>query len=115
MVLDEPIKLKDKGHQMYYEHTRLAVGTELFNRYQKPEPNPDGIEDDLPGYLLWMTREVGNMSPDIPGSLKAARWIGRILRCCEELFEDWDNARSRDLIREDKALGNHLPEEGRCQ
>lgn len=47
-------------------------------------------------YLLWMCDEIEKMTD----SLKAARWIGYVLRMVEEL-NFWDNNVSRDYIRED--------------
>lgn len=52
-------------------------------------------------YLLWMCDEIEKMTD----SLKAARWMGYVLRMVEEL-DFWDNSISRDYIREDVTNGN---------
>lgn len=52
-------------------------------------------------YVLWMCNEIKNMTD----SLKAARWIGYVLRMVEEL-EFWDNGVSRYYIRQDVNNGN---------
>ncbi len=54
-------------------------------------------------YLLWMCNEITNMK-DI---LKAARWIGYVLRMVEKL-NFWNNNISRDYIREDVRVGNDV-------
>lgn len=47
-------------------------------------------------YLLWMCSTLEKMTDD----LKAARWIGYMLRMAEDL-RFWDNAVSREYIRKD--------------
>ena len=48
-----------------------------------------------------MCNEIKTMG----NSLKAARWIGYVLRMVEDLGF-WDNGKSRDYIREDVKCGN---------
>jgi len=55
-------------------------------------------------YMLWMCNEIKGMSDP----LKAARWMGYVLRIVEDLGF-WDNGVSRNYTREDVRSGNDTP------
>jgi hypothetical protein len=99
----------------FYPQTIAAVKSEIQKGFGAVEVNERGLEaNDLPGYLLWMIREVERWSRETPSAelateaaVKAASWMGYVLRGMEELGL-WDNARSRELIRADKKTRSHL-------
>ena len=76
---------------MLYEYTITKIKKHTFN---------DTCNENYQ-HLIWMCDEISKMSD----SLKAARWIGYVLRMIEDLGF-WDNTVSRDYIREDVKNGN---------
>lgn len=80
----------------YYPVTLTAVQRELSC---PPVNEPTRIL-----HLQWMCGQLENMDPfSLSAALKAARWIGWILRDIEAM-NIWPNSVSRDLVRAD-ALG----------
>lgn len=94
---------------MYYSHTTEALLTEIKNRFPDATPQEALNEESIENYLMWMTIEIQRIPKDIDGALKAARWLGWILRAAETDLKLWDNARSRELVRKDREAGNDRP------
>ncbi|KKR43645.1 hypothetical protein A2434_02035 [Candidatus Woesebacteria bacterium RIFOXYC1_FULL_41_14] len=93
----------------YYRSTLDEI--DKIIKDSKPEIRPDenGLENgNIEGYTLWMTSQIRAMNHDSQEiALKAARWVGYVLRMVEEKGY-WDNERSRELIRGDISQQNHI-------
>ena len=62
-------------------------------------------QSNLPNYFVWMCNSVLKFNySSWADALKAARWIGWILRAAEQDLRLWDNTKSRNLIRNDVEL-----------
>jgi hypothetical protein len=95
----------------YYEATRAAIKESLKEKYGIIDADENGIvNSNIAGYILWMLDSVERMNvQSLDHALKAARWMGWILRVVEEDLKLWENDKSRDLVREDVGLGNDRP------
>lgn len=86
----------------YYPVTITAVRREL-------SAPPIGALPDQVRHLQWMCGEIDGLDPySLSVALKAARWIGWILRAMEEM-NIWSNETSRDLVRADALHGFDAP------
>lgn len=92
---------------MYYPNTINKIEQKIAEKFTTTQANPDVT--DLPGYTLWMIDQIKNMGQSENGSLKAARWLGWILRVVENDLNLWDNSFSRDLVRADVEMGLDKP------
>ncbi|HYC79964.1 MAG TPA: hypothetical protein VEC17_02970 [Candidatus Binatia bacterium] len=116
---------------MYYVQTIDEIRKKIAENYPDARANPQGLDkDDYPGYILWMVDQVEKM-PDadafwrilstlsrqdadalflaVNSAIKAGSWMGWINKTVESEFGFWSNDTTRDLIRKDKELYNHLP------
>lgn len=92
---------------MYYPETisRVRKAIPCDGQFIKPVSGKPAA----PAYLVWMCDEIEKMSTSSEeDALKAGRWIGWILAHME-LQGFWENDRSRDYVRIDKANGFDKP------
>jgi hypothetical protein len=97
---------------MYYQGTITALRASIKEarpgvcaEYSELVPNEIA---PLP-YLLWMCDEVEKMDTcSIDDSVKAGRWMGWVFAHAE-LAGIWDNAKTRDVVRDDRRNGYDKP------
>lgn len=97
---------------MYYQGTIAALRAAI----EEAQPGTLATYSDLVlgqvapfSYLLWMCDEVEKMdTTSVDESAKAGRWMGWVFAHAE-LGGIWDNARTRDLVREDRKNGFDKP------
>lgn len=88
-----------------YKNTIDEIEKSLLLRVPRLQPNENADTDCFP-YIYWMINKIKELEGDILADrLKAARWIGWVLRSVEG-WGFWDNTKSRDLIRLDRVEGN---------
>ena len=87
---------------MFYGHAVSAVRLAFPGVVAKEHPEAKGAP-----HLMWMCDQIESFDQTAPNSLKAARWIGWILKAVEDIESlGWTNSISRDLIRRDVEEGN---------
>lgn len=97
---------------MYYQGTIAALQAAI----QEVNPGTQSEYSDLVSckaaplsYLLWMCDQVQKMDiTSVDESAKAGRWMGWVF-AHTELAGIWDNAKTRDLVREDRRNGYDKP------
>lgn len=99
---------------MYYLITTSAVTTSIHQVYPKgsftvARENLDSGREPTIGHICWMCGEIQRFdTADIDAALKAARWVGWVLRWMESQ-NFWSNATSKELIKADKFFRLHAP------
>jgi hypothetical protein len=87
---------------MFYRHTIYAVRLAFPGVVAKVHPEAKGAP-----HLMWMCNQIEYFDQTGPHALKAARWIGWMLKFVEDIESlGWTNSISRDLIRRDVEEGN---------
>lgn len=89
----------------YYPRTREECRMAIIRRFPGTVARERDRGGDLPSHLLWMLDRIGSMDRTDPrDAAKAGRWLGWVLAEVE-ILGLWENARSRDLVREDVRAG----------
>jgi hypothetical protein len=92
---------------MFYKQTLAAVvlALDVNNVVACEHPEAKGE-----AHILWMCHQIAYLERTASNSLKAARWIGWILKAVEDIESlGWTNRISRDLVRRDIEEGNDVP------
>lgn len=102
-------RMAEIEHVPYYRNTLDVVDSAIKGAKPEIQPDEKGLENgNIEGYALWMTSQIRAMNcGDIEVAMKAARWIGYVLRIVEERGY-WGNERSRELLRSDISEKNQL-------
>ncbi len=94
---------------MFYQVTITAIRNAVGKSFPSAEPKESLSPGNEASNLLWMTLGIEGLNRrSVTDATKAGRWIGWMLCKCEDLGF-WENAHSRELIREDVRLKNDLP------
>ena len=95
----------------YYPTTVMEIRIAIQRKYPVAQPDENGLaSNDVPSYILWMINKIGEMDAfSYAGALKAARWLGWVLRVVESDLNLWDNTKSRELVRSDVLADRDKP------